>query len=79
MTKVVFKKLHNGRSAQSPRAAVREQLVRTEAGSTTIRIIDAHSPSFAGDLQYVFNKNVAEARRENKRLLGVADIVPAKT
>jgi hypothetical protein len=40
--------------------------------------LDAHSPTFDRDLQYVFAKNVAKARRENKRLLGSADGVRRK-
>jgi hypothetical protein len=37
-----------------------------------------HHPNFDDGMLYVFRRNVAKARRENKRLLGVADFVPPK-
>ncbi len=40
--------------------------------------LDANSPTFEDDFSYVFEKNVAKARKENKRVLGVADLSPAK-
>ena len=40
--------------------------------------LDANSSSFEDDLHYVFSKNVARARRENKRILGASDIAPPK-
>ena len=38
--------------------------------SKTVYRLDANSPTFDADLQYVFSRNVAKARRENKRLFG---------
>jgi hypothetical protein len=40
--------------------------------------IDANSKTFTDDLTAVFKKNVAKARRENKRLFGSPDGLPAK-
>jgi hypothetical protein len=40
--------------------------------------LDANSPSFEDGLQYVFARNVAKARRDNKRIVGVADVAPPK-
>jgi hypothetical protein len=34
---------------------------------------DVNSPTFDGDLFYVLQRNIARARRENKRLFGSAD------
>jgi hypothetical protein len=77
VTKVIFQKLKNGRPAKSD--SVREQRVRTADGALkTVRTLDAGSATFDDDLLYVFNKNVAKARRENKRVLGSADGVPRK-
>jgi hypothetical protein len=79
VAKVVFRNLSKESAAKSKPASVREQRVRTANGGwRTIRTLDAHSPSFDYDLLYVFNKNIAKARRENKRLLGSADGVPRK-
>ena len=78
MTKVVFKKLST-RAAKTKPASVREQRVADgKGGWTIIRTLDAHSPTFDEDFLYVFNKNVAKARRENKRVLGSADGVRRK-
>jgi len=44
----------------------------------TLRTLDANSASFGDDLRYVFERSVAKARRENKRLTGSTDFVPAK-
>jgi hypothetical protein len=40
--------------------------------------LDAGSPTFGTDLQYVFRKNVAKARRGNKRITGAADVAVSK-
>ena len=59
--------------------SVVERRVRTSDGKmTTIRTVDAASPTFGEDMLYVFRKNVAAARRENKRVTGVSDVAPAK-
>jgi hypothetical protein len=39
---------------------------------TTLRL-DSHSPTLADDLAYIFQRNIAKARRENKRLFGSPD------
>jgi hypothetical protein len=79
MSKLVFKKFKNGRPGKVAPASVVEKRVATpDGGWKTVRTLDAHSPSFDQGLQYVFAKNVAKARRENKRLLGSADGVRRK-
>jgi len=40
--------------------------------------LDVNSPNFDDAYLYVIRSNVAKARRENKRILGVADVVPPK-
>jgi hypothetical protein len=49
-------------------------------GRANLSTSSRHSaaPHFEEGMQYVFRKNVAKARRENKRILGSADIVPRK-
>src|SRR5579862_1732111 len=38
--------------------------------TTTLYTVDAGSETFGSDLQYVFERNVARARRENKKKFG---------
>jgi hypothetical protein len=49
-----------------------------DGGSRVVYSADASSPSFGKDLEHIFRMNVARARRDNKRILGVADLVPPK-
>jgi hypothetical protein len=44
----------------------------------TVRTLDARSATFGDDLLYVFGKNVAKARRDNKRVTGATDSVVRK-
>lgn len=72
-----------GKSTRStrngPPPGVTEQRVRSRDGKlVTIRKVDLASPTFGEDMLYVFRKNVAAARRENKRVTGVADVQPGK-
>ena len=80
MAKIVYKSPsrqagpQDGRRAASARSASRPLTVAGRlCGRWTpiVRTLD-------DDLLYVFRRNVAKARRENKRLLGVADFVPPK-
>lgn len=41
-----------------------------------VAVLDANTASFGSDLLQVFSRNVAKARRENKRLFGSPDRVP---
>jgi hypothetical protein len=41
-------------------------------------IIDSHSPTLGADLTFVFQRNVAKARRENMRLFGSPDGLPKR-
>jgi hypothetical protein len=43
-----------------------------------ILLLDLNSATFDDDLTYAFEKNVAKARRENKKLLGSADGIARK-
>ena len=64
---------------RGPPPGVTEHRIRSLDGKVvTIRKVDAASPTFGEDMLYVFRKNVEAARRENRRVTGVADVVPAK-
>lgn len=79
MAKVVVTSLKDKRSAKKAASSIVEKrVVGADGRSTTMRTLDAGSRTFGDDLQRVFQKNVSRARRDNKRLLGSADVVPRK-
>jgi ribosomal protein L4 len=49
---------------------VRKRVVKSDGRRVTVVKIDADSETFTDDLTYVFEKNVAKARRQNNKLLG---------
>ncbi len=58
---------------------VAEKRVRDTAGQVKrLRVLDLGSETFGDDLQYVFGKNVAKARRDNKRIIGTSDVAPKR-
>jgi hypothetical protein len=77
MAKVVYGKWYNGEVFD--KSLVKEERVRDKVTGkiTTIRTIKMDPETFGDALTQVFRKNVAKARRDNKRLLGVADVEPA--
>jgi hypothetical protein len=78
MAKVVVTSLRS-KSKRLGKTSVTEKRVRDTAGQVkTLRTLDAGSRTFGTDLQYVFGKNVAKARRDNKRAIGAADVVVPK-
>jgi hypothetical protein len=78
MVRVLFKNLNSTKGAEQ-KGSVTEKRVRGPDGRLVkVLTIDANSPTFGNDLSYVFRKNVAKARRENKKLLGAPDRVPTK-
>jgi hypothetical protein len=76
MAKIVVAELNRRGKAKGnrKRSSVTDKRVRDNTGQVKVlRTLDASSSSFGEDLRYVFSKNVAKARRENKRVTGVAD------
>jgi glutamate mutase epsilon subunit len=79
MAKVVVASLKSKPNGRRDTISVTEKRVRdTEGQVRMLRILDAGSLTFGKDLQYVFGKNVAKARRDNKRAIGAADVVPKR-
>ena len=79
MAKVVVKSLKTGRLSKAAARAIGKKRVATpDGGWKTVRTLDVYHPNLDDALLYVFRSNVAKARRENKKVLGVADVVPAK-
>jgi hypothetical protein len=74
MLKVILADLTKEKSRKQNKTSVREKRVyRADGTVARVLSVDANSPTFGDDLTYVFEKNVARARRENKRLFGSAD------
>ena len=80
MAKVIIKKRVRATRKAAPRPeTVGQKRVRSENGQfLTLRTIKTDSKTFGSDLTYVFGKNVAKARRENKRVTGSTDVTPVK-
>ncbi len=55
-----------------------KKLHRSDGTVAQVLSLDANSPTFDDDLTYLFERNVARARRENKKLFGSADGPAAK-
>jgi hypothetical protein len=81
MAKVVFVE-RSGKTSlgakKSQPISVTEKRVHNAGKISTIRTLDGGSKSFGNDLTYVFTRNVAKARRENKLVTGTTDRAPAK-
>lgn len=54
------------------------EVYSSDGSSRVVHSADASSPSFGQDLEHIFRLNVARARRDNKRIVGVADLAPRK-
>lgn len=79
MAKVVIGRPGRQKGA-SVRGSLREKRVIAADGRVVIvPTIDANSATFGADLQHLFARNVAKARRDNKRRFGSPDRVDAKS
>jgi hypothetical protein len=79
MTKVVISGVKARRASRPSKGGVVEKRVLSGEGKVKIlRQLDLRSSTFGTDLQYVFSKNVAKARRDNKRITGSAEGVITK-
>jgi hypothetical protein len=76
VVKVVIKSLKTGRLSKV--AVGKKRVATPDGGWKTVWTLDIHHPKFDDGMLYVFRRNVAKARRENKKILGVADFVPPK-
>jgi hypothetical protein len=79
MSKVVIADLKSAGVPRGTGTCVRKRRVHGSDGrAKEVMLLDLNSTTFDDDLTYVFEKNVAKARRENKRLLGSADGIESK-
>jgi hypothetical protein len=79
MVNVVIADLKRPKRGARNTGSVREKRMRNTAGKfVRVLSLDANSETFIDDLTTVFERNVAKARRENRRLFGSADGLRAK-
>jgi hypothetical protein len=79
VAKIVIRKLNREPAREAEQGSLVEKRVISPNGrATKILTIDANSPSFSSDLRLLFEKNVAKARRENRKKFGSADRVSGK-
>ena len=77
VVKILYRSLKNGRPTAG-RSVAKKRIPNATGGWKTVHTLDANSSSFDEDLRYVFQRNVAKARRENKRVVGSPDNAPRK-
>lgn len=75
MTKVVIKKLGRAAAGNPAGTVTAKTVVSPDGRKVKVLAIDANSKTFGNDLQLLFAKNVAKARRENVKKLGAPDRV----
>ena len=79
MAKVIVSDLKSKEAVRPGKGRVAEKRVPNGEGQVKVlRTLDVGSSTFGDDLHYVFRKNVAKARRDNKRIIGSADGVVTK-
>ncbi len=75
MSKVIIGKLNVPKRRRAAARSVTIKRVRdTEGQVKKLRTLDVGSQTFGDDLQYVFRKNVAKARRDNRQAVGAPDV-----
>ena len=73
MSKIVVRSLKKSKSAKPRARSVVTKRVRDAEGRLqTVYKLDANSMSFDEDFRYVFSRNVAKARKENRGVTGAA-------
>lgn len=71
MSDVVIQRIDKpSRPGKKPKGVTLRRVTGADGQKVTIRAIDANSPNFGEEFLYVFGRNVAAARKENKELLG---------
>lgn len=73
-----FKAVEKTLQAPRSRTAIEQRVHGADGRLKTVYAVDFGSETFGSDLGYAFKKNVAQARRENKKKFGTADGVVRK-
>ena len=79
MTRIIVRKLNGKGGTPHAQSSVVSKSVHKPSGERTrILSVDANSPTFGSDLSIIFERNVAKARRANKKKFGSPDRVAQK-
>lgn len=79
MTDVIIQRADgSNRPGKRPKGVTSRRVTAPDGRKITIRAIDANSPDFGEAFLYVFGRNVATARKENKEILGSPSGVPRR-
>jgi hypothetical protein len=78
MTKVMVAKITRKKLGGRSSRPTTKHIRGANGKPVSIYAVDSNDDNFDSDLTYVFTRNVAKARRENKRLFGSADGLGAK-
>lgn len=78
MAKVIVRNLEKCLAKRGRIPVSEKRVVNSEGKVVRISTIDSNSPYFSSDLRRLFQKNVAKARRENKKRFGSPDRVGQK-
>ncbi len=79
MTRIIVRKLNEKVGARHGQSSVVSKSVHKPSGERVrILSVDANSPTFGNDLSIIFERNVAKARRANKKKFGSPDRVAQK-
>jgi len=68
MAKVVYSSLKPQKVGKKGTSVTTKRVRTPEGQITTVYQVDANSPTFGGDIGYVFAQNVRRARRANQQL-----------
>jgi hypothetical protein len=74
MPKVVYTRLKTNK----PSSVTTKRIKTAEGKTITLTKVSANSQTLVDDLTYVFRKNVAKAKRENRILVGQSGRISAK-
>jgi hypothetical protein len=78
MTRIIVRKLGKNGARHARSSVVSKSIHKPNGERTKILSVDANSPTFGNDLSIIFERNVAKARRANKKKFGSPDRVAQK-
>src|SRR5262245_58688416 len=74
MAKLVIASLKSKPGGRGRPPVAKKRIRDTDGRVKTLWTLDLGSATFGQDLQYVFGRNVAKARQDNKRAIGAPDV-----
>lgn len=72
MSKTMLKSTSSAKRSAVKSSVMEKTLHRADGKRVRILSLDANSPTFGSDLGIVFRRNVAKAKRENRKIINEA-------